>query len=537
MIGKRVNLFGCEWSHHFKSKPIVCLAWVKKINAVGVSEQHAKIKGVMSIFATMQTQLQVYNTLSASLEPFEPINPPFVGMYVCGPTVYSEVHIGNVRTFTSFDMIYRYLKFLGYKVRYVRNITDVGHLLDNEEDRISKKARLENIEPMEVVQRYTVDFHTVMSKFNALPPDIEPTATGHIIEQIELVQKILDTGLAYEANGSVYFDVEAYSKTENYGALSGRNLDDLQSNTRDLEGQSDKKSPFDFAIWKNADESHIMKWSSPWGIGFPGWHLECSVMSTKYLGQTFDIHGGGMDLKFPHHECEIAQNKAGYGHEPVKYWLHTNMLTFNGRKMAKSEGTGVTPNEMLTGNHPLLTQAYNASTIRFFMLQAHYRSTLDFGNEALQAAEKGLKRLMEAVKNCETLPVGLLSSVSVSDLKSKLYEAMNDDFNTPIAVAHLFEFVKWVNLIKEGTETITETDLVELRELVQGFIFDVMGLKMEEEVGGNEQVDGLMSFILSLRNDAKARKDYATSDQIRDELKALGFEIKDGKDGTTYAKS
>ncbi len=469
------------------------------------------------------------------METFDPLNPPFVGLYVCGPTVYSEVHVGNVRTFNSFDLIYRYLLHLGYKVRYVRNITDVGHLLDDTaEDRISKKARLENIEPMEVVQRYTVDFHQTMEQFNALPPSIEPTATGHLIEQIELVQTIIDKGFGYESNGSVYFDVAAYNNHHNYGELSGRNVDDLLSNTRDLDGQSDKRHPADFALWKNAEPQHIMKWNSPWGMGFPGWHLECSVMSTKYLGKQFDIHGGGMDLKFPHHECEIAQNKAGYDEEPVKYWLHTNMLTFNGKKMAKSEGTGVTPREMLTGDHPLLTQAYSAMTIRFFMLQAHYRSTLDFSNEALQAAEKGLKRLMVALNSLEDLAVSETSTLDVSDMHEKLYAAMNDDFNSPIAIAHLFEAVKWINLIADGKETISASDKEAFTKLLNDFVVEVLGLKNESNNDGADKIDGLVQFALELRQQAKLDKNYAMSDSIRDRLKEIGFEIKDGKDGSTY---
>lgn len=486
----------------------------------------------------MQSKLRVYNTLNRGLEEFQPLQPPFVGMYVCGPTVYSEVHIGNVRTFTSFDLIYRYLLHLGYKVRYVRNITDVGHLLDDtSEDKISKKARLENIEPMEVVQRYTVDFHNTMATFNALPPSIEPTATGHLIEQIEFIQDIMDRGLAYESNGSVYFDVKKYSETEDYGALSGRNIDELLANTRSLDGQSDKRHPADFALWKKAEPQHIMKWNSPWSLGFPGWHLECSVMSTKYLGKQFDIHGGGMDLKFPHHECEIAQNKAGLQEDSVKYWLHTNMLTFNGRKMAKSEGTGVTPKQMLTGDHDLLSQAYDAMTIRFFMLQAHYRSTLDFSNEALQAAEKGLKRLLIAVGDMANLKASEASSLNVSEMKEKLYEAMNDDFNSPIAIAHLFEVVKWVNLMKEGKEQLTKDDLYTLTAIVHHFVFDIFGLKNEQGGGDDNKVDDLMQFILEIRQDAKADKNYNLSDQIRDRLNDIGFAIKDGKEGTTYTVS
>jgi cysteinyl-tRNA synthetase len=486
----------------------------------------------------MQSKLRVYNTLNRELEEFQPLHPPFVGMYVCGPTVYSEVHIGNVRTFTSFDLIYRYLLHLGYKVRYVRNITDVGHLLDDtSEDKISKKARLENIEPMEVVHRYTVDFHNTMATFNALPPSIEPTATGHLIEQIEFIQKIMDQGLAYESNGSVYFDVKKYSESENYGALSGRNVDELLANTRSLDGQTDKRHPADFALWKKAEPQHIMKWNSPWSLGFPGWHLECSVMSTKYLGKQFDIHGGGMDLKFPHHECEIAQNKAGLQEDSVKYWLHTNMLTFNGRKMAKSEGTGVTPKQMLTGDHDLLTQAYDSMTIRFFMLQAHYRSTLDFSNEALQAAEKGLKRLLIAIDDLNNLSVNDSSSLNVAEMREKLYGAMNDDFNSPIAIAHLFEVVKWVNLIKEGKESLTSEDLDTLKSIVNHFVFDIFGLKDEQGGGDDNKVDDLMQFILEIRQDAKAEKNYNLSDQIRDRLNDIGFTIKDGKEGTTYTVS
>lgn len=486
----------------------------------------------------MESKLRVYNTLNRELEEFQPLQPPFVGMYVCGPTVYSEVHIGNVRTFTSFDLIYRYLLHLGYKVRYVRNITDVGHLLDDtSEDKISKKARLENIEPMEVVQRYTVDFHNTMATFNALPPSIEPTATGHLIEQIEFIQDIMDRGLAYESNGSVYFDVKKYSETEDYGALSGRNIDELLANTRSLDGQSDKRHPADFALWKKAEPQHIMKWNSPWSLGFPGWHLECSVMSTKYLGKQFDIHGGGMDLKFPHHECEIAQNKAGLQEDSVKYWLHTNMLTFNGRKMAKSEGTGVTPKQMLTGDHDLLSQAYDAMTIRFFMLQAHYRSTLDFSNEALQAAEKGLKRLLIAVDDMANLKASEASSLNVSEMNEKLYEAMNDDFNSPIAIAHLFEVVKWVNLMKEDKEQLTKDDLETLTTTVHHFVFDIFGLKNEQGGGDDNKVDDLMQFILEIRQDAKAEKNYNLSDQIRDRLNDIGFTIKDGKEGTTYTVS
>lgn len=482
------------------------------------------------------SELQVYNTLTRKLELFEPLNPPFVGMYVCGPTVYSEVHIGNVRTFVSFDLIYRYLLYLGFKVRYVRNITDVGHLLDDsDEDKISKKARLENIEPMEVVQRYTVDFHQTMQAFNTLSPSIEPTATGHLIEQIELIQRIIDSGLGYESNGSVYFDVQAFNQKEHYGILSGRNIDELISNTRDTEGQDDKRSPLDFAIWKKADPQHIMKWPSPWSIGFPGWHLECSAMSVKYLGQKFDIHGGGMDLKFPHHECEIAQNKAGYNEEPVKYWLHTNMLTFNGRKMAKSEGTGVTPKQLMTGDHPLLSQAYDPMTIRFFMMQAHYRSTLDFSDDALQAAEKGYRRLMQAISDLDSIKAGSSTSLNVDELIDKIHSAMNDDFNSPVAIAHCFEAVKWVNLMKENREFMEEKDLQKFQDFLNSFVSGVLGLLPPSGGESEDKIDGLMQMLIDMRAQAKASRDFATADAIRDQLLELGFEIKDGKEGTTYS--
>jgi len=489
-----------------------------------------------SIFAGM-SELKVYNTLNRQMERFEPINHPFVGMYVCGPTVYSEVHIGNVRTFVSFDLIYRYLLYLGYKVRYVRNITDVGHLQDDsDEDKISKKARLENIEPMEVVQRYTVDFHNTMNQFNTLPPSIEPTATAHLIEQIELIQDILDKGLAYVQNGSVYFDVESYAKSHHYGILSGRNIEDLISNTRELDGQADKKSPLDFALWKKAEPQHIMKWNSPWSLGFPGWHLECSVMSTKYLGKTFDIHGGGMDLKFPHHECEIAQATAGYGQTPVRYWLHTNMLTFNGKKMAKSEGTGVTPREMITGDHPLLSQAFDPMTIRFFMLQAHYRSTLDFSNDALEAADKGFKRLSQAILDLPDLPTSENSDFDIADFKSRVLEAMDDDFNSCKAIAIIFEAVKAINLIKGGKQSITANDLKDLHEFLPSFVSDVLGLQIARSSGGDDgKLDGVMKMLLEMRQEAKANRDFQTADGIRDKLLELGFVIKDGKEGSTYS--
>ena len=399
--------------------------------------------------------LKIYNSLSGEKEPFVPVHEGNVGMYVCGPTVYSNVHLGNVRTFMSFDVIFRYLLHLEYKVRYVRNITDVGHIVDDVdegEDKIAKKARLEQLEPMEVVQRYTVDFHRILSAFNFLPPSIEPTATGHIIEQIEIIKKIIDNGFAYEANGSIYFDVVKFNEDHHYGILSGRNIEDMLANTRDLDGQSDKRNPQDFALWKKAEPQHIMRWPSPWSDGFPGWHLECTAMSTKYLGNHFDIHGGGMDLKFPHHECEIAQNEACTGHTPVNYWMHANMLTLNGKKMAKSTGNNILPGEILTGENTILSKPFSASVTRFFMLQAHYRSILDFSDDAIVAAEKGYKRLMEALSLLKDLPTSTQSSIAIGDWKQLCYDAMNDDFNTPILIAHLFEGVRYINVIKDGKE-------------------------------------------------------------------------------------
>jgi len=484
----------------------------------------------------MEHKLSVYNTLSRKKELFKPINSPHVGLYVCGPTVYSDVHLGNVRTFTSFDIIYRYLVHLGYKVRYVRNITDVGHLVDDideGEDKIAKKARLENLEPMEVVQRYTNGFHDVMKMFNNLSPSIEPTATGHIMEQIEMIEKIMENGFAYEVNGSVYFDVIKYSETENYGELSGRKIDELLSNSRALDGQSDKKNQVDFALWKKADEQHLMRWNSPWSVGFPGWHLECSVMSTKYLGENFDIHGGGMDLKFPHHECEIAQNKATNKNNPVNYWLHTNMLTVNGRKMAKSEGNGFTPEQLVTGDHQLLEQGYSPMTVRFFMLQSHYSSTLDFSNEALKAAEKGYKRLVEAMNLLGTLDVSEASDFDVQSFSERCYAAMNDDFNTPILLSVMFEGVKFINRVKAGEGKISATDKEKLTSLFSDLAFDVLGFRKETEQTADLS-EGLMSLILDIRKEAKANKDYARCDAIRDQLKALNISVKDSREGSTW---
>ncbi len=483
--------------------------------------------------------LSIYNTLTRKKEIFEPLNPPNVGLYVCGPTVYSDVHLGNVRSFLSFDIVFRYLKYLGYKVRYVRNITDVGHLVDDAdqgEDKIAKKARLEKLEPMEIVQKYTNGFHDVMKIFNILPPSIEPTATGHLIEQIQMVKRIIDSGYGYEVDGSVYFDVRKYQKEHTYGELSGRNIDDLVSNTRSLEGQDQKRDSLDFAIWKKAEKGHIMYWPSPWGEGFPGWHLECSAMSTKYLGETFDIHGGGMDLKFPHHECEIAQNVGANGKSGPKIWMHGNMLTVQGRKMAKSEGNGFTPEELITGNHKLLEQGYSPMTVRFFMLQCHYSSTLDFSNDALRAAEKGLKRLMDGIETLDQLEASETSSIDVKALKEACANAMNDDFNTPILIANLFDGIKTINLVKSGSEKATQADLKALKELFQSFIFDVLGLQKEDSgsQADNHLTGSLIELAIQLRKAAKLNKDFTTADQIRESLTALGITLKDNPGGTDF---
>ena len=483
--------------------------------------------------------IKIYNSLSGEKEVFTPIHEGNVGMYVCGPTVYSNVHLGNVRTFMSFDVIYRYFLHLGYKTRYVRNITDVGHIVDDVddgEDKIAKKARLEQLEPMEVVQQYTVDFHEILNLFNFLPPSIEPTATGHIIEQIEIVKKIMDNGLAYEVNGSVYFDVVKYNKTNNYGILSGRNIDDMLSNTRDLDGQGDKKNAQDFALWKKAEPQHIMRWPSPWSDGFPGWHLECTAMSTKYLGNHFDIHGGGMDLKFPHHECEIAQNQACTGHTPVNHWMHANMLTLNGKKMAKSTGNNILPREILTGENPNLSKAFSPSVARFFILQAHYRSNLDFTNDAILAAEKGFYRLMEALDGLKDIKPNTTSTLDTANWKQNCYDAMNDDFNSPILIAHLFEGVRFINLLKENSATLTAEDLKDFKKTIHSFVFDVLGLKDEKAIGNNnDKLEGVIHMLINMRMEARANKDFAMSDQIRDQLIALGIQLKDGKEGTTFS--
>jgi cysteinyl-tRNA synthetase len=486
----------------------------------------------------MSNALVIYNTLSRKKEVFKPLNTPFVGMYVCGPTVYSDVHLGNVRTFTSFDVIFRYLTFLGYKVRYVRNITDAGHLEsdgDEGEDKISKKAKLAKLEPMEIVQKYSDDFHSVMKSFNVLPPSIEPTATGHIIEQIEMVKDILASGFAYEVDGSVYFDVEKYNQIQNYGALSGRKLEDMLNNTRDLGGQNDKKGKLDFALWIKAKPKHLMQWPSPWGMGFPGWHLECSAMSNKYLGEQFDIHGGGMDLAPTHHTNEIAQNIACCGKQPANYWVHTNMLTVNGQKMSKSLGNSFLPRELFSGDHQLLNKGYSPMVVRFFMLQAHYRSTLDFSNEALDASEKGFKRLMAAYELLDKLKTSSASMVDVEALAVKFKAAMDDDFNSPVLIAELFDASKIINSIHDGKIAISEEDLEALKKLFKGYLNDVLGLT--NDLQATDDLSPLMDFILQLRTEAKASKDYLTSDKIRIGLNELGFEVKDGKEGSTWAKN
>ncbi len=482
-------------------------------------------------------QIKIQNTLTGEKELFKPITDGFVGMYVCGPTVYSNVHLGNVRTFMSFDMIYRYLLHLGYKVRYVRNITDAGHLTDDDaEDKISTKARLEKLEPMEIVQKYTVDFHEILRRYNFLPPSVEPTATGHIVEQIEAIQKIIDNGLAYVANGSVYFDVLKYNETNNYGILSKRVIEDAIENTRALDGQSDKKNPQDFALWKRAEPEHIQRWNSPWSEGFPGWHLECTVMSTKYLGEQFDIHGGGMDLKFPHHECEIAQAEACNHKAPVNYWMHTNMLNLNGKKMSKSTGNHLLPQEIYSGENTILSKAFSPSVTRFFNMQAHYSSILDLSNDALLASEKGHNRLMEAINLLDKINTSDSSTFDVSAWQQKCYDAMNDDFNTPILIANLFEAVKYVNQLNDQKASITADDLALLTSTLNAFTFDILGLMNESESDNNsDKLSGTIELLIKLRAEAKANKDYALSDQIRDELIAIGVQLKDGREGTSFS--
>ncbi len=484
--------------------------------------------------------VKLYNSLSGEKENFVPIDEGNIGMYVCGPTVYSNVHLGNVRTFMSFDMIFRYFNHLGYNVRYVRNITDAGHLTDDgnvDNDRFVKQTRLEKLEPMEVVQKYTVYFHRVLDLFNFLPPSIEPTATGHILEQIELTEKLIKDGFAYESNGSVYFDVLAYNKKGlNYGELSNRNIDELLQNTRDLDGQNEKRNPQDFALWKKASPVHIMRWNSPWSEGFPGWHLECTAMSTKYLGEHFDIHGGGMDLKFPHHECEIAQGKASTGKEPVKYWMHTNMLTMNGQRMSKSTGNYILPMELINGENTFFEKAFNPNIVRFCFLQAHYRSVLDISNDAMIASEKGYIRLMEAVSNLNNIAPQNTSSIDIVSWKKSCYDAMNDDFNTPIVIAQLFESVRFVNLLLDKKETISTIDLEDLKATLNIFLFDILGLKNETISANNsEKLSGVIEMLIGMRNEARANKNFALSDQIRDNLMELGIQLKDGKEGTSFS--
>ncbi len=487
----------------------------------------------------MDNKLHLYNSLTRSKEIFEALNPPFAGMYVCGPTVYSDPHLGHARVNTVFDILYRYLKHKGYKTRYVRNITDVGHLeneeLDEGEDKIAREARREKLEPMEIVQKYMNTFHRNMLELNNLEPDIEPRATGHIIEQQQLIERLLEEGVAYESNGSVYFDVSKYNEDNEYGILSGRVLEELRSNTRELEGQSEKRNNYDFALWKKAGPAHIMRWPSPWSEGFPGWHLECSAMSMKYLGEPFDIHGGGMDLIFPHHECEIAQSTAALKKQPVRYWVHNNMITINGQKMARSLGNFITLDELWSGSHELLHQAYDPMTVRFFILQAHYRSTLDFSNEALQAAEKGFRRLMEAIGRLDNLPVSDSSSIDIADLGDKCYAAMDDDLNTAIMISRLFDGVRMINSVWDGRDKITETDRSAMHELFNAMAFDVLGLrKPETATQDTELTGGLVEAMLELRMQARKNKDFDTADSIRDRLEQLGITIKDTKDGTEW---
>ncbi|RZM27096.1 MAG: cysteine--tRNA ligase [Pedobacter sp.] len=485
----------------------------------------------------MNTGLQLYNTLTRKKEPFEPLNAPLVGMYVCGPTVYSDVHLGNCRTFISFDLIFRYLKYSGFKVRYVRNITDAGHLegdRDEGDDKFAKRAKLEQLEPMEIVQKYTLGFHEVLRMFNTLPPSIEPTATGHIMEQIEMIKEIISNGYAYEAGGTVYFDVEKYSKEYNYTILTNRNLEDMLANTRELSGQDDKRGRLDFALWIKAKPETIMRWPSPWGVGFPGWHIECSAMSAKYLGEEFDIHGGGMDLAATHHTNEIAQSEACSHKQPAKYWMHTNMLTVNGARMSKSAGNGFLPGELFSGDHPLLKKGFSPMTVKFFMLQAHYRSTLDFSNEALDASEKGFRRLMTAVDLLDKLSASEKSDFEIEPIYQNCVKAMNDDFNSPVVIAELFEAVRMINTIHDGKAAISALELDMLKKLMNDFVFEVFGLKDEES--SNIELNAVLDLVIDIRRGAKENKDYATSDKIRVGLQSMGIQLKDSKEGTTWNK-
>ncbi|GHE43267.1 cysteine--tRNA ligase [Sphingobacterium griseoflavum] len=489
----------------------------------------------------MENNLVLYNTLTRTKEKFEPLNAPFVGMYVCGPTVYSDVHLGNCRTFVSFDLIFRYLLHLGFKVRYVRNITDAGHLegdRDEGDDKFAKKAKLEQLEPMEIVQKYTLGFHDVLRLFNTLPPSIEPTATGHISEQIEMVKQIIDNGFAYESNGTVYFDVEKYVQSNDYTVLTNRKLEDMLNNTRELGGQDEKRGRLDFALWIKAKPEHIMRWPAPWSVGFPGWHIECSAMSSKYLGAQFDIHGGGMDLAATHHTNEIAQSEACNHVHPAKYWMHTNMLTVNGARMSKSAGNGFLPHQLFTGDHPLLTRGYSPMSVRFFMMQAHYRSTLDFSNEALDAADKGYKRLMSAIALLDKMKAtdSKPSSFDCAATRDRCYAAMNDDFNSPVLIAELFEVVRFVNAAYDGKAKIDSQTITEIKSLMQHFVCDILGLKDDLLTQDNGSLDELMQIIINIRNEAKANKDFTTSDRIREELSAAGIQLKDSKDGTLWNK-
>ena len=492
------------------------------------------------------SDLHIYNSLTRQKEIFEAINPPYVGLYCCGPTVYSDVHLGNTRTFISFDLVYRYLKHLGYSVRYVRNITDAGHLTNDQgegKNRMEDQAKLEKLEPMEIVQKYTVGFHEVCRLFNLLPPTIEPTATGHIVEQIEMTQKLIDNGVAYESNGSVYFDVKAYNdKGNNYGILSGRNIDELIAGYRDLDGQEEKRNSVDFALWKKASPEHIMQWNSPWSSGFPGWHLECSVMSTKYLGKQFDIHAGGMDLKFPHHECEIAQNVGACGNTPVRYWMHTNMLNFNGQKMSKSLGNSILPMEFVTGNHPLLDKPYSAMTVRFLFMQSHYSSELDITIKGLQDAEKGLRKLMNAAKylseiKFDSITVEEKQDKIISDLCAECKVVMDDDFNAPKLIAVLHELATHINIYYydgKKINNISDSTFNLLQTTYNAYLFDVLGLQDEVATGNNDALDKVMQLVIDIRKQSRENKDWTTSDKIRDALKEANINIKDGKDGTTY---
>ena len=485
----------------------------------------------------MEHGLQLYNTLTRKKEHFEPLNGTHVGMYVCGPTVYSDVHLGNCRTFISFDLIFRYLKYLGYKVRYVRNITDAGHLegdRDEGDDKFAKRAKLEQLEPMEIVQKYTLGFHDVLRMFNTLPPSIEPTATGHILEQIEMITEIINNGYAYEVNGTVYFDVEKYRQTYNYTILTNRNLDDMMANTRELDGQDEKRGRLDFALWIKAKPETIMRWPSPWGVGFPGWHIECSAMSAKYLGEEFDIHGGGMDLAATHHTNEIAQSEACYHKHPAKYWMHTNMLTVNGSRMSKTAGNGFMPLQLFSGEHPLLKKGYSPMTVKFFMLQAHYRSTLDFSNDALDASEKGFRRLMNSLSLLDKLVPADTGEFDIETIKQNCIKAMNDDFNSPVVIAELFEAARIINTVYDGKGNITAKELEVLKQLMQEFVYDIFGLKDEDT--SNTELNAVLDMVIDIRKSAKENKDYATSDKIRIGLQDIGIQLKDSKEGTTWNK-